>query len=64
MAIRIFPDKTNETSGLMITGVAGGALFPILMGIAVSITENQTGSVLVIGLTIVYLLFCAYGKIS
>jgi len=63
MAIRVFPDKTNEISGLMITGVAGGALFPLLMGIAASVTGNQTGSVLVIGLTMVYLLFCAFRKI-
>lgn len=62
MAVRVLPDKTNEISGLMITGVAGGALFPILMGIAVNITGNQTGSVMVIGATAVYLLLCAYRK--
>jgi fucose permease len=59
MAIQALPEKANEISGLMITGVSGGALFPILMGVAVNITGNQTGSVLVIGVTAIYLLFCA-----
>jgi fucose permease len=59
MAIQTLPEKANEISGLMITGVSGGALFPILMGVAVNATGNQTGSILVIGLTAIYLLFCA-----
>ena len=59
-AIKIFPDKANEVSGLMITGVSGGALFPILMGVAVNITNNQTGSIIIIGLTAIYLLFCSF----
>ena len=60
IAIKILPDKANEISGLMITGVSGGALFPVLMGIAVNITHNQTGSIIIIGLTAIYLLLCAY----
>lgn len=59
MAIQALPEKANEISGLMITGVSGGALFPVLMGVAVNATGNQTGSVLIIGVTAVYLLFCA-----
>jgi fucose permease len=62
MAIQALPEKANEISGLMITGVAGGALFPVLMGLAVNATGNQTGSILIIGVTAVYLLFCALRK--
>lgn len=32
MAIQARPEKANEISGLMITGVAGGAIAPPLMG--------------------------------
>ncbi len=61
MAIQARPDKANEISGLMITGVAGGAIFPPLMGIATDAIGNQTGSVMVIGICAIYLLYCAYG---
>jgi fucose permease len=60
MAIQALPEKANEISGLMITGVSGGALFPLLMGVAANITGNQSGSLFVIGLTAIYLLLCAY----
>jgi fucose permease len=59
-AIKIRSDRANEISGLMITGVSGGALFPVLMGTAVNMVHNQNGSVLIIALTAVYLLFCSY----
>jgi hypothetical protein len=32
------------------------------MGVAVNATGNQAGSVLIIGVTAVYLLFCAIGR--
>jgi fucose permease len=60
MALRLRPDKANEISGLMITGVAGGAIFPPLMGLAVNYTGSQIGSVIVIALTAAYLLVCAF----
>ena len=28
------PGSQNEVSGLMITGISGGAIFPLLMGVA------------------------------
>lgn len=61
LAMQARMDKANEISGLMITGVAGGAIFPILMGFASDFTGNQTGSIFIIMLTVIYLLFCAFG---
>ncbi len=61
MAIQSHPQKANEISGLMITGVAGGAIFPFLMGISADFAGNQTGSVVVIGLTAIYIVYCAFG---
>jgi len=56
LAIQARPDKANDISGLMITGVAGGALFPFLMGVSADFVGNQTGSIVVILLAAVYLL--------
>lgn len=61
MAIKARPEKANEISGLMITGISGGALFPFLMGVSADAIGSQVGSILIVGLTAVYLLFCAYG---
>jgi fucose permease len=58
-AIQKIPKKTNEISGLMITGVSGGALIPLIMGICTDLTGSQTGSVLVISVCALYLLFCS-----
>ena len=53
------PEKANEISGLMITGVAGGALIPVIMGVLVDRIGSQTGSIIVIFLCAVYLLGCS-----
>ena len=54
-AITILPQKKNEISGLMITAVFGGALFPLLMGIA-SDQIGQIGAVAVMIMGALYLL--------
>ena len=59
-AIQCRPDKANEISGLMITGVFGGAVIPFFMGIMSDIIGSQVGSVIVILLSAIYLLFCAF----
>lgn len=61
MAIQARPEKANEISGLMITGVFGGAVIPPLMGIAADTIGNQNGSLLVILFSIGYLVFCSFG---
>ena len=53
------PERANEISGLMIMGVAGGAVIPPLMGV-VSDSMGQTGGLAVLLVAMAYLLFCAY----
>ena len=57
-ALQSKPDHTNEISGLMIMGVAGGAVLPPVMGI-VSDSAGQTGALLVLIGALIYLLFCS-----
>lgn len=58
-AIMVLPQKTNEISGLMITGIAGGAIIPPTMGLMADYIGSQIGSVIVVALCIVYLLWCS-----
>ena len=58
-AIQQIPERANEISGLMIMGVAGGAVFPVIMGV-VSDSVGQAGGLLVLLGALVYLLFCAF----
>jgi fucose permease len=60
MAIRKRPDKANEISGLMITGVFGGAVIPFFMGLLSDALGSQTGAVLVILAGAVYLMYTAF----
>ncbi len=53
-ALEAEPQKQNEVSGLMIMGLFGGTLFPILMGIA-SDAMGQAGAVLVMAVGVAYL---------
>lgn len=61
-ALKARPDKANEISGFMITGVCGGAVIPPLMGVATDIVGNQNGSLAVIALCMLYLVFCAFHR--
>ena len=60
LALRRRPDKANEISGLMITGVCGGAIIPPLMGLLTETVGSQVGSLIVLTVCAVYLIFCAY----
>jgi len=60
IAIQSCPDKANEISGLMITGVFGGAVIPFIMGLSSDLIGSQVGSVLIILLSALYLLICAF----
>lgn len=62
-AIQIHPDKANEISGLMITGVFGGAVLPFLMGIMADTFCSQVGAVLIILAGALYLTFCAFSVV-
>ncbi|MFR9496469.1 MAG: MFS transporter [Rikenellaceae bacterium] len=60
LAMKARPDKANEISGLMITGVCGGAIVPPLMGFATDSIGSQTGSLIIIAVCVAYLLTCSY----
>ena len=53
-ALTSMPEKQNEVSGLMIMGLFGGTVFPLLMGFA-SDAIGQAGAVLIMALGVVYL---------
>ena len=53
-ALLSVPDKQNEVSGLMIMGLFGGTIFPLLMGFA-SDAVGQAGAVIIMALGVVYL---------
>ena len=57
-ALKKMPDHTNEISGLMIMGVAGGAVFPIVMGL-VSDSFGQVAGIGILSVAFVYLFFTA-----
>ena len=53
-ALTSMPEKQNEVSGLMIMGLFGGTIFPLLMGFA-SDAIGQAGAVIVMALGVIYL---------
>lgn len=53
-ALLAVPDKQNEVSGLMIMGLFGGTVFPLLMGFAAD-AVGQVGAVAVMAVGVVYL---------
>ncbi len=55
-ALLAVPDKKNEVSGLMIMGLFGGTVFPLLMGFA-SDAMGQSGAVAVMTLGVLYLIY-------
>ena len=61
MAIQARPEKANEISGLMVTGIFGGAVIPPLMGYCTDLIGTQAGSLIVILRCMCYLLYCSVG---
>ena len=53
-ALLALPEKKNEVSGLMIMGLFGGTVFPLIMGFA-SDAIGQIGAVLVMAVGVLYL---------
>ncbi len=58
-ALLALPQKKNEVSGLMIMGLFGGTLFPIVMGLASDSLGGQHGAVAVLILGTLYLCWYA-----
>ena len=55
-ALTAVPEKQNEVSGLMIMGLFGGTVFPLLMGFA-SDAVGQAGAVAVMAIGVIYLFY-------
>jgi fucose permease len=56
-ALLRMPDRKNEVSGLMIMGLIGGCIFPLLMGKVTDIMSTQTGGLIILGIAVLYLFF-------
>lgn len=54
-ALLHMPDRKNEVSGLMVMGLFGGTVFPLLMGVASDALATQTGAIGVISMGVLYL---------
>ncbi len=54
-AMQYMPEKRNEVSGLMIMGLFGGTLFPLVMGLLSDALMSQIGAVAVISVGVAYL---------
>ena len=55
-ALLHLPEKKNEVSGLMIMGLFGGTIFPLVMGVASDTMKSQAGAVAVMLMGIIYLI--------
>ena len=53
-ALLAIPDRQNEVSGLMVMGLFGGTVFPLVMGFA-SDAVGQAGAVAVMAVGVIYL---------
>jgi fucose permease len=54
-ALTAMPEKQNEVSGLMIMGLFGGTIFPLVMGF-MSDAMGQAGAVAVMAVGVIYLI--------
>ncbi len=59
-AMLYLPDKKNEVSGLMIMGLIGGTIFPLLMGFLSDMVSSQRGALVVLGIGVLYLIFVSF----
>jgi fucose permease len=55
-ALLRMPDKKNEVSALMVMGLFGGTIFPLLMGACSDLIGNQSGALAVMAVGVLYLL--------
>ena len=59
-ALQFKPESQNEVSGLLIMGLIGGTIFPLLMGILSDAMASQIGSLIVISVGVAYLLYLSF----
>lgn len=58
------PAFQNEVSGLMITGIFGGAIIPLVMGVASDFLKSQIGALVILLVCVVFLLVLVSPKIK
>lgn len=51
------PENRNEISGLMVMGLVGGAIFPLMMGVCSDWFSSQSGAILIMFIGFVYLVY-------
>lgn len=54
-ALLHLPGRKNEVSGLMIMGLFGGTVFPLLMGVVSDWCQSQIGAIAVLAVGVIYL---------
>ena len=59
VALRLFPDRSNEISGLMVTAIAGGGIITPFIGILASCFDIMAGIWVAVVCTL-YLVYCAF----
>lgn len=59
-AMLYLPEKKNEVSGLMIMGLFGGTIFPLLMGLLSDAMSSQTGALIILTAGVIYLVFLTF----
>ncbi len=50
------PASNNQVSGLMVMGIFGGAVFPLIMGVSSDLVGGQSGALFVLLFCVVYLI--------
>lgn len=63
-ALRRKPSSQNEVSGLMITGVFGGAIIPLIMGMATDLMKSQMGALIVLLACVIFLITIVSPKVK
>lgn len=58
------PNNQNEVSGLMITGIFGGAIIPLLMGVASDFIGGQSGALFILIACVIYLIVIVTPKVK
>ena len=58
------PTLQNEVSGLMIMGIFGGAIFPLIMGVMSDFVGAQSGALFVLLFCVAYLLVFVATKLK
>lgn len=63
-ALRRKPASQNEVSGLMITGVFGGAIIPLIMGMATDLMKSQMGALIILLACVIFLIAIVVPKVK